>query len=90
MTFADPQKEAFKKNLHGVFTKGTAADVMARIYAAMNLLQREGVEIPGAVTNFFQSFSRLNDIYQTMTDEMARIDAMIDTLVLDEAITTSH
>ena len=81
---ADPQKAAFRKNLYGVFKKGTAADVMARIYAAMNLLQREGVEIPGAVTNFFQSFSRLNDIYQTMTDEMARIDAMIDTLVLDE------
>ena len=72
------------KNLFGVFTKGTSVDVMARIYAAMNLLQREGVEIPGTVANFFQSFSRLNDIYQTMTDEMARIDAMIDTLVLDE------
>ena len=82
---ADPQKASFKKNLYGVFTKGTAADVMARIYAAVNLLQREGVEIPGAVANFFQSFSRLNDIYQTMTDEMARIDGMIDTLVLDEA-----
>ena len=72
------------KNLFGVFTKGTSVDVMARIYAAMNLLQREGVEIPGTVANFFQSFSRLNDIYQTMTDEMTRIDAMIDTLVLDE------
>ena len=82
---ADPQKEEFKKNLYGVFTKGTSADVMARIYAAMNLLQREGVEIPGAVANFFRSFTRLNDIYQTMTDEMTRIDGMIDTLVLDEA-----
>ena len=82
---ADPQKEAFRKNLYGVFTKGTAADVMSRIYAAINLLQREGVEIPGSVTNFFQSFSRLNDIYQTMADEMARIDGLIDTLVLDDA-----
>ena len=81
----DPQKAPFRKNLYGVFTKGTAADVMSRIYAAINLLQREGVEIPGAVTNFFQSFSRLNDIYQTMTDEMARIDGLIDTLVLDGA-----
>ena len=81
---ADPQKAAFRKDLFGVFTKGTSADVMARIYAAINLLQREGVEIPGTVTNFFQSFSRLNDIYQTMTDEMARIDSLIDTLVLSD------
>ena len=80
----NPHNEAFRKDLYGVFTKGTAADVMARIYAAMNLIQREGVEIPGTVANFFQSFSRLNDIYQTMTDEMAHIDGMIDTLVLGE------
>jgi hypothetical protein len=80
----NPRNEAFKKDLYGVFTKGTAADVMARIYAAMNLVQREGVEVPGTVANFFQSFSRLNDIYQTMTDEMAHIDGLIDTLVLGE------
>ena len=83
---ADPQKADFRKNLYGVFKKGTSADVMSRIYAAMNLLQREGVEIPGTITNFFQSFSRLNDIYQTMTDEMAHIDSLIDTLVLDESV----
>ena len=80
----DPRNAAFKKDLYGVFTKGTAADVMARIYAAMNLIQREGVEIPGTVANFFQSFSRLNDIYQTMTDEMAHIDDLIDSLALGE------
>ncbi len=80
----NPHFENFKKDLYGVFKKGTSADVMSRIYAAMNLIQREGVEIPGSITSFFQSYSRLNDIYQTMTDEMARIDAMIDTLVLGE------
>ena len=82
----DKHYDDFKKNLYGVFGKGSSKDVMARIYAAMNLLQREGVEIPGSITGFFQSYSRLNDIYETMTDEMARIDAMIDTLVLDESV----
>ncbi|MBQ7650925.1 MAG: hypothetical protein IJS15_08195 [Victivallales bacterium] len=76
--------ESFKNNLYGIFKKGTGMDVMARIYAAMNLLQRKGVDVPGSIANFFQSFSRLNDIYQTMTEEMAHIDEMLDTLVLDE------
>ena len=80
----DKHCEEFKRNLYGIFRKGTSMDVMSRIYAAMNLMQREGVEIPGSITSFFQSYARLSDIYDTMTEEMARIDAMIDTLVLDE------
>ena len=78
------QDAAFQKNLYGIFKKGTEMDVMARIYAAMNLLQRKGVDIPDSISHFFQSFSRLNDIYEAMADEMARIDEAIDTLVLGE------
>ena len=80
----DAHYEEFKRDLYGIFKKGTSKDVMARIYAAMNLMQREGVEIPGSIAGFFQSYSRLSDIYETMTAEMERIDALIDTLVLDE------
>ena len=45
-TLADPQKEAFRKNLYGVFTKGTSADVMARIDGMIDTLVLDEASLP--------------------------------------------
>ena len=82
---ADPQKESFWKNLYGVFTKGTSADVMARIYAAVNLLQREDSALLGSAVAALRNApddEQLIAAQPNAAEEFAAIDRKADKIEL--------
>jgi len=66
--------DPLKTELAAVFAKGTVKDVLARFLAAMTLLQRQGLPVPGAVYNFAQSLMRIQGVLGAFDDGIAEIE----------------
>ena len=68
------------RDLAEVLNKGTGMDVGMRIAAALMLLQKHGIEVPGAIYNFNQCQMRLGGTVDAMNHLLGRIEAAMSRL----------
>ena len=68
------------RDLAEALNKGTGMDVGMRIAAALMLLQKHGIEVPGAIYNFNQCQMRLGGTVDAMNILLARISTELERL----------
>ena len=71
-------------DLAEVLNKGTSMDIAMRIAAALMLLQKHGIEVPGAIYNFNQCQMRLGGTVDAMNRLLERISAELSRLSAPE------
>lgn len=81
----EAEQKAFKKAAEGatkdlkvVLAKGTANDVLPRLQSGLTVLQRQGLSLPPALTQFVQSFVRLSGAVSAYDGQ---IQDLLDTAV---------
>ena len=77
---------AVSRDLAEVIHKGTRNDVGMRIAAALMLLQKHGIEVPGAIYNFNQCQMRLGGTVDSMEALLSRIYSEMTKLSVREML----
>lgn len=71
-----------EKQLHVVLNKGTASDVLSRMHCALTLMQQQGIPVPKNISNFINSFVRLNGVLTAMDDEIDQLTTLSSSIVV--------
>ncbi len=66
--------------IHTILNKGTQRDTGPRILAALQELQKAGLELPGPIFNFSQSQMRLQGVIDQVNKQIAQVDGYLKAL----------
>ena len=73
-------RSALLAELDDFFGKGDLNDTGARLYAALNVIQRYGIEVPKAIYNFAQSQSRIQNAMDELGAKISEVTSLHDKL----------
>lgn len=74
--------KAITKDLAEVLHRGSLSDIGMRISAALQLLQKHGIEVPGSIYNFNQCQMRLGGTVNEMCDLLDEISTLMSQMSL--------
>lgn len=78
----DAKRKTIEAALTNVFERGNVADTGKIVSAIFQVIQQNGVELPGAIFCILQSMQRLDESMRLMNEQLARVETAFHALKL--------